>query len=690
MPTTDYYEVLGVSRDASTDDIKKAYRRLARQLHPDINPDPQTQERFKEVTNAYEVLADARKREMYDLGADPLASGNGAGGGFGAGFSFTDIMDAFFGGTTTTRGPRSRVRRGQDALVRLEVELAEAAFGATKDLHVDTAIVCGTCQGAGTSPGTHMVTCHSCSGRGEISQVQRSFLGQVMTTRPCPQCHGFGTVNPRPCVECAGDGRVRTRRNLTIKIPAGVDSGTRIQLAGEGEVGPGGGPPGDLYVELVMRPHPVFDRNGDDLHCTVELAMTAAALGTTIELETLDGAESIEVKAGAQHGQILKIPARGVPKLRGTGRGDLLVHLEVRTPTRLDSRQEELLRELAQLRNEEHPTGRSRRRARTCSPASETLSSDARPIWPSREQVDGLLDAEVLGVAHRPRSFRATSRVGLSHDDRVEAGLQGDLEREGRERAGIGGHREAVVDDVALVVEYLPVDLSLERQGHTADRHRSAEDRSVLWIVDLHVLPDVDQRSPSNRIGQVELTPHLARRLAVDQDLYREPAVLARHTRGGSHGVDELLNRDLGDVVPDEGVVGMTGQVDLDDIVLHLDTTQLRVGLPIALIIRILSSFGEHCVHGGGDHVIRDRRVLELAGEPESLSRLGHVVDGHVRVSGCGSSVSGGGATVSVEVGPGGSVTDGLGLCTTVGRGDDQNPWWWCRRTSRRGHTRSP
>ena len=357
MPTTDYYEVLGVSRDASTDDIKKAYRRLARQLHPDINPDPQTQERFKEVTNAYEVLADARKREMYDLGADPLASGNGAGGGFGAGFSFTDIMDAFFGGTTTTRGPRSRVRRGQDALVRLEVELAEAAFGATKDLHVDTAIVCGTCQGAGTSPGTHMVTCHSCSGRGEISQVQRSFLGQVMTTRPCPQCHGFGTVNPRPCVECAGDGRVRTRRNLTIKIPAGVDSGTRIQLAGEGEVGPGGGPPGDLYVELVMRPHPVFDRNGDDLHCTVELAMTAAALGTTIELETLDGAESIEVKAGAQHGQILKIPARGVPKLRGTGRGDLLVHLEVRTPTRLDSRQEELLRELAQLRNEEHPHG---------------------------------------------------------------------------------------------------------------------------------------------------------------------------------------------------------------------------------------------------------------------------------------------------------------------------------------------
>ncbi|MGH9217581.1 MAG: molecular chaperone DnaJ [Acidimicrobiales bacterium] len=353
MPTTDYYEVLGVTRDASTDEIKRAYRRLARQLHPDVNPDPATQERFKKVTNAYEVLTDPGKRELYDLGGDPLASGNGAGGGFGAGFSFTDIMDAFFGGTGASRGPRSRVRRGQDALVRLEVELAEAAFGATQDLQVDTAVVCSACHGAGTSPGTEMVTCATCSGRGEVSQVQRSFLGQVMTTRPCPQCHGFGVVNPRPCVECAGDGRVRTRRDLTIKIPAGVDAGTRIQLAGQGEVGPGGGPPGDLYVELVVRPHPVFTRSGDDLHCTVALPMTAAALGTKVELVTLDGTEAVEVRPGAQHGQKLTVPARGIPKLRGTGRGDLVVHLEVQTPTRLDDRQEELLRELAGLRNEE-------------------------------------------------------------------------------------------------------------------------------------------------------------------------------------------------------------------------------------------------------------------------------------------------------------------------------------------------
>jgi molecular chaperone DnaJ len=178
-----------------------------------------------------------------------------------------------------------------------------------------------------------------------------------MTTRPCPQCHGFGVVNPRPCVECAGDGRVRTRRNLTIKIPAGVDAGTRIQLAGQGEVGPGGGPPGDLYVELVVRPHPVFTRTGDDLHCTVPLPMTAAALGTTVELETLDGTESIEVRPGVQHGQTLTVAARGIPRLRGTGRGDLVVHFEVQTPTRLDDRQEELLREFAALRNEERAHG---------------------------------------------------------------------------------------------------------------------------------------------------------------------------------------------------------------------------------------------------------------------------------------------------------------------------------------------
>jgi molecular chaperone DnaJ len=230
-------------------------------------------------------------------------------------------------------------------------------FGATKQLQVDTAVVCSACAGSGTSPGASLATCPTCGGQGEVSQVQRSFLGQVMTTRPCPQCHGFGTINPRPCGECSGDGRVRTRRSLSIKIPAGVDSGTRIQLSGQGEVGPGGGPPGDLYVELFVRPHPVFTRQGDDLHCTVAIPMVAAALGTTIELETLDSAENLEVRAGAQPGETIKLVARGVPKLRGTGKGDLIVHLDVLTPTKLDARQEELLRELASLRGEEHPLG---------------------------------------------------------------------------------------------------------------------------------------------------------------------------------------------------------------------------------------------------------------------------------------------------------------------------------------------
>ncbi len=358
MPTTDYYDVLGVSKDASNDDIKKAYRRLARQLHPDVNPDPDTQERFKEVVTAYEVLTDPRKREMYDLGGDPTSNAGGAGANFGGAFSFTDIMDAFFGGGGT-RGPRSRVRRGQDALVPLKIELSAAVFGATKELQVDTAVTCTVCTGSGMPAGAELSTCPTCQGQGEVSQVQRSFLGQVMTTRPCPQCQGFGTVNPNPCVECSGDGRVRTRRKLTIKIPAGVDSGTRIQLGGQGEVGPGGGPAGDLYVELAVVPHPIFTRDGDHLHCTLPLPMTAAALGTSVELETFDGPVTVEVRAGAQHGEEVRLNARGVPKLRGTGRGDLVVHLDVQTPTKLDSRQEELLGELAALRDEESVPGPS-------------------------------------------------------------------------------------------------------------------------------------------------------------------------------------------------------------------------------------------------------------------------------------------------------------------------------------------
>lgn len=349
--STDYYALLGVPQDAGPDEIKRAYRRLARELHPDVNPDPATQERFKEVTAAYEVLSDPQKRQMYDMGGDPLRAG---GGGFGGGgFDFGDIMDAFFGGGGAQRGPRTRRRRGQDALIRIEVDLREAMFGGVQTITVDTAAGCEACSGAGTAPGTEPSTCPMCRGRGEIQQVQRSFLGQVMTSRPCPQCSGFGTTIPHPCVECSGDGRVRTRRTIDVTIPAGVDTGTRIQLAGQGEVGPGGGEAGDLYVEIVERAHPIFERRGDDLHCSVQVPMTAAALGTSVTLDTLDGEETLTIPAGTQPGQVITVRARGVPRLRGTGRGDLHVHLDVRTPIRIDDEQASLLRQLAELRGED-------------------------------------------------------------------------------------------------------------------------------------------------------------------------------------------------------------------------------------------------------------------------------------------------------------------------------------------------
>ena len=367
--TQDPYAVLGVERDADAESIKKAYRRLARQYHPDVNSEPGAAERFKEVSHAYEVLSDPEKRRVYDLGGDPFG---GAGGfGQGAGFSFTDIMDAFFGGQQAGggRGPRPRQRRGQDALVRIDLELAEAAFGTTRELKVDTAVLCSTCRGSGAAEGSKPVLCETCHGRGEVQHVQRSFLGEIRTLRPCAACRGYGEIIPDPCRECAGDGRVRSRRAITVKLPPGVDTGTRVQLSGEGEVGPGGGPPGDLYVEVHVAPHRIFQREGVDLHCRVSVPMTAAALGTDIELPLLEAdldTEDIEVERsirleispGTQSGTEKVLRGRGIPGLRSGARGDIVVTLDVETPHKLDERQEQLLRELAAIRHEESPDGR--------------------------------------------------------------------------------------------------------------------------------------------------------------------------------------------------------------------------------------------------------------------------------------------------------------------------------------------
>jgi molecular chaperone DnaJ len=354
---SDHYETLGVARDATSDEIKKAYRKLVRELHPDVNPDLETQERFKHVTSAYEVLSDDQKRRHYDQYGNGSGSGfGGFGGGAGSGFAFNDIMDAFFGGGGS-RGPRPRSRRGQDALIRIDVDLAEACFGATKQLSVETATLCLTCAGKGCAQGTTVKTCDVCKGRGEVQQVTRSFLGQVMTSRPCSSCQGYGTVIPSLCSDCGGDGRVRSKRTIDVAIPAGVETGNRLRLSGQGEVGPGGGPAGDLYVEIVQLPHAFIVRDGDNLHLPVSIPMTAAALGTTLTVDTLDGPQEVDVKPGTQSGAQLPLRHLGITKLHGIGRGDLIVHVEVPTPSKLDDDQVELLRKLAALRDEVRPDG---------------------------------------------------------------------------------------------------------------------------------------------------------------------------------------------------------------------------------------------------------------------------------------------------------------------------------------------
>jgi len=341
---TDHYEVLGVSRDASEDEIKKAYRRLARQLHPDVNPSEDAAERFKLVTHAYDVLSDADSRRRYDMGGDQ--NGNGGFGGFGG---FGDIFETFFGGGGARAArPRSRRERGQDALVRVTLDLGDVVFGVHRDIEVDTAVLCETCQGSCCAEGTSPVTCDICRGSGHVQQQVRSLLGNVITTAPCGSCEGFGTMIPFPCQTCNGQGRVRSRRTVGLDIPAGVETGLRLQLPGSGEVGRAGGPNGDLYVEVTVTPHPRFSREGDDLLATLEVAMSDAILGATTTIESLDGPVELEIRQGLQSGDVLTIKGRGVTPLRGSQRGDLRVGVQVLTPTKLDHKERQLIEDFAQ------------------------------------------------------------------------------------------------------------------------------------------------------------------------------------------------------------------------------------------------------------------------------------------------------------------------------------------------------
>ena len=359
--TDDYYELLGVSRNASADEIKKAYLRLARELHPDANPDdPEAGERFKLVNLAYETLKDPERRRQYDMfGAAPRGAG-GAGdpfagfGGAGAG-GFGDLFDAFFGASGMAGGgPRTRTgpRKGEDAEATVAIDFAEAVFGVHHEITVRLPQTCETCSGSGARPGTTPVTCGQCQGTGEIRRVRQSFLGQMVTASPCPRCGGSGEEINSPCMDCKGEGRRREERTFVVDVPAGVDEGSTLRLPGRGAGGLRGGPPGDLYVHLRVRPHPTMTRRGADLLAVVHVAMTQAALGVTVPFETLDGEEELVIPGGTQSGKEIRLRGRGVPHLQGRGRGDLIVTVIVDTPDGLSKEQDELLRRLAELRGE--------------------------------------------------------------------------------------------------------------------------------------------------------------------------------------------------------------------------------------------------------------------------------------------------------------------------------------------------
>jgi molecular chaperone DnaJ len=346
----DPYALLGVASNASADEIKRAYRQLARELHPDANPgNPEAEARFKEITVAYETLRDPERRRRFDMFGDDGRGGAGPAGG--EAFGFGDIFDAFFSGSFGGGG--SGPQQAPDAEAIMELDLTEAAFGVTETLELLLPSPCARCEGSGCEPGTHPSRCDSCGGAGEVRQVRRTILGQLVSAVPCVACAGTGQRISNPCSSCGGDGRVRETRRIEVEVPAGIDDGQRLRLTGRGPAAPRNGVAGDLYVTVRVRPHPSLHRQGFDLVHQRRIAMTQAALGTVLTVDTLDDPEEVTVPPGTQPGHVFRFKGRGVPVLQGRGRGDLLVQIDVDVPQDLTDAEQDLLNQFAALRGEE-------------------------------------------------------------------------------------------------------------------------------------------------------------------------------------------------------------------------------------------------------------------------------------------------------------------------------------------------